>query len=393
MIHWKLSYFLNRSYSIHSLLHSKPTKLETLTTDGQLLSFLLVSCDRHRQPCPYKYKRMEVADKLGISVRDVRLCDPAFHDQMYMFGVREGAILLKLGTISGFIQHNRMLLFNPGTRGVRIIGERVWHAWRHRNQVLEEGRRDGNEEIHTNARLGDRKLLSFELLCLQEATRYVLSDLQSEVDQLHDGVTRNLARQTFEDRGPSVKILQDTLIQKTSLQSLYMKIANLKSTTKNILGADEDMASMYLTDFQMGNKREESDHAEVEVMFEIWYQMLEEMQLDIESMRASILHREELSRLQLDSRRNDIMQLELRVSVLTCCLTASALLAGLFGMNLQIGFESSIVAFWTVFGGTWLSTAILYMIATKQCISYGLLQPVFRRQNFRFWNKIFKKIF
>eukprot|EP01066_Platyproteum_vivax_P010386 Platyproteum_vivax@DN4636_c0_g1_i1.p1 len=332
---------------------------------------LCVPSDPKESPQRLVYKRSQIAQELGLSMRDIRLCNPAFEEEMFMFGVREGSILLKMGTLNGFIKHDRMILFEPESLHVRTVASHVWRKWKEWN--VPDSKEGFSEEVNK----------TFEFLCLQTATKHVLSDLHGQVDETQDRVARNLHHQSLSDSILSVQLLHETLLLKSRLHALEVKIMSMKQACKNVLTADEDMAAMYLSDIAQGGHRAVSDHEDVEQWFEIWYQMLQQLQLDIDSMRANILHQEELTRLHLDSTRNEIMQLELRSSLLMCCLTIVTLTAGLFGMNLKSFLEDSNWFFWTLFVGSWVSAVVMYVVVGRHFIHKGLLKPMYKDTNLK----------
>jgi len=57
-----------------------------------------------------------------------------------------------------------------------------------------------------------------------------------------------------------------------------------------------------------------------------------------------VRHTEDIIELILDANRNSLLGLDLRVSIATMGLTAGALIAALFGMNVRILFLS--LSFW-----------------------------------------------
>ncbi|KAG8838518.1 magnesium ion transporter [Serendipita sp. 400] len=112
-----------------------------------------------------------------------------------------------------------------------------------------------------------------------------------------------------------------------------------------VLEQDEDLAAMYLSDKKAGKPRVNSDHDELEVLLESFSKQVEEIVNESETTMHNISATQEIVELLLDANRNNLLALDLKVSIITMGLGAGALFAGLFGMNLANYMEESVVAF------------------------------------------------
>ncbi|KAG8785630.1 magnesium ion transporter [Serendipita sp. 397] len=102
---------------------------------------------------------------------------------------------------------------------------------------------------------------------------------------------------------------------------------------------------MYLSDKKAGKPRVNSDHDELEVLLESFSKQVEEIVNESETTMHNISATQEIVELLLDANRNNLLALDLKVSIITMGLGAGALFAGLFGMNLANYMEESVVAF------------------------------------------------
>ena len=89
---------------------------------------------------------------------------------------------------------------------------------------------------------------------------------------------------------------------------------------------------MYLTAKQLGAPRDSHDHEELELLMESFDKQVEEIVSEIENLSANVSATEAIVELILDSNRNELLALDLKVSIGTLGLTSGALVAGLFGM-------------------------------------------------------------
>ena len=89
---------------------------------------------------------------------------------------------------------------------------------------------------------------------------------------------------------------------------------------------------MYLTAKSLGAPRDASEHEELELLMESFDKQVEEIVSEVENLSANVSATEAIVELILDSNRNELLALDLKVSIGTLGLTSGALVAGLFGM-------------------------------------------------------------
>eukprot|EP00611_Tribonema_gayanum_P016585 TRINITY_DN2894_c0_g1_i4.p5 TRINITY_DN2894_c0_g1~~TRINITY_DN2894_c0_g1_i4.p5 ORF type:complete len:133 (+),score=35.15 TRINITY_DN2894_c0_g1_i4:1695-2093(+) len=117
---------------------------------------------------------------------------------------------------------------------------------------------------------------------------------------------------------------------------------------------------MYLTDAQRHKKRKDSDHEDVELIFENYLMQVELISSDIKDDQNEITNTEEIVDIELDVIRNRILQVELLLSISAFMVTLGALWTGIFGMNLKSHLEEQPHMFWVVTGAifAWIFTSI-----------------------------------
>lgn len=96
---------------------------------------------------------------------------------------------------------------------------------------------------------------------------------------------------------------------------------------------DEDLAAAYLTAKASHTPRSATDHEELELLLENYSQHLEGILSEISGALADVQSTQNVVELLLDSSRNMLLVLDLRLSVATLGMTTGALGAGLLGMN------------------------------------------------------------
>ncbi|KAJ2388437.1 magnesium ion transporter, partial [Coemansia sp. RSA 2559] len=125
-------------------------------------------------------------------------------------------------------------------------------------------------------------------------------------------------------------------------------VLNIRDAIEEVLEQDEDLASMYLTEKLHGLTRKKDDHDDVELMMETYLKQVEEIVNHIESASSHVRTTEDVVNIILDSQRNSLLLLEIRLTILTVGLSTGTFITGLFGMNLLSTLESHPEAFFVV---------------------------------------------
>lgn len=95
---------------------------------------------------------------------------------------------------------------------------------------------------------------------------------------------------------------------------------------------------MYLTSTSLGRPRAMHDHVKLELLLESFTQQVEEIVSEIDNTVANMQSTQEIAELMLDSGRNALMTLDIKISIATLGMGTGALLAGVFGMNVSFEF-------------------------------------------------------
>jgi Mg2+ and Co2+ transporter CorA len=91
---------------------------------------------------------------------------------------------------------------------------------------------------------------------------------------------------------------------------------------------------MYLSDKSRGKAHATSDHLEVELMLEHYLSLADELSSTAKAASSSLQSTQSMLSVVLDSQRNDLIVMDLRANLATLAISLSALVTGLFGMNL-----------------------------------------------------------
>ncbi|KAG8758592.1 magnesium ion transporter [Serendipita sp. 396] len=269
------------------------------------------------------FKRSDLCQEHRLNARDLRKIDSRIPNLVPTILVRKEAFLVNILHIRALIKADTVLLFDTyGSADSRLHSIFLYHL-------------EHNLKKHTQN-------LPYEFRALESVLLSVLSALESEMV-----FTRHLV-------GGLLAELEDDIDREEFKRLLHYsrRLGNFQNRAKlvqeaidEVLEQDEDLAAMYLSDKKAGKPRVNSDHDELEVLLESFSKQVEEIVNESETTMHNISATQEIVELLLDANRNNLLALDLKVSIITMGLGAGALFAGLFGMNLANYMEESVVAF------------------------------------------------
>ena len=305
-----------------------------------------------------EFKKSELIAKYGLLPRDLRKIDSALLPHIL---VRKSAILLNLLHLRVLIQADRVLVFD------------AYGSTDSYTQSMFMYDLEGKLRQKTDARAST--YLPYEFRALEAVLISVTSGLESEFEGVREPVVRVL-RELEEDIDRDK--LRHLLIHSKKLGTFEQKARLVRDAINDLLEADDDLATMYLTERAQGKTREEGDHPEVEMLLESYHKICDDIVEISGNIISNIRNTEEVVKAILDANRNALMLLEIKFSIGTLGLAAGTLLAGLYGMNLKNFFEESEHAFTIV-------SVICWGMSGVVCL-YGL-KKLSRVQRVRMWGE------
>ena len=306
-----------------------------------------------------EFKKSELIAKYGLLPRDLRKIDSSILPHVL---VRPFAILVNLLHLRVLIQADRVLVFDA-------FGSTDSYTQSLFMYDLEGKLRQKSDKTSPN-------YLPYELRALEAVLISATSGLEAEFTLVRDPVVRVLrALESDIDRDK----LRHLLVHSKKLGTFEQKARLVRDAINDILEADDDLAAMYLTERKStGKPRSETDHQEVEMLLESYHKICDEIVEISGNLISNIRNTEEVTRAILDSNRNELMLLDLKVGIGTLGLAGGTLIAGLYGMNLENFIETSHFAF----GGV---SAVCFGLATIICM-YGM-RKVRKVQKVRMWGE------
>lgn len=261
----------------------------------------------------------------SLQVRDIRQVDPAFAAKPALW-VRHSAFVVSLEGIRAIIFWNKMYMFDTRRSETQELASIAQKCVTSTLDV------DNPQPFEFNALEG---ILIFIAVRLER----VFNDMKPEID-------------TYIHQWPSkltTKMLEELRRRKQQLKHFHSRASTIKTILENLLDEDEEMANMYLTEKQVNKDivRPAHEHMEVETLLEAYLQVIDEHVNHSTLLNDAIDDTEDLVMIHLDKLRNRLLSVELVLSVVSMMFTLGGVIAGVFGMNLQMPlFEDNAPSLW-----------------------------------------------
>lgn len=291
-----------------------------------------------------EFKKTELIAKYGLLPRDLRKIDSSLLPHIL---VRPSAILINLLHLRVLIKYDRVLVLDAyGTTDSYTQSVFMYDL-------------SGKLAQKDNSRQAGG--LPYEFRALEAVLISVTTGLETEFEGVSEPVVRVL-RELEEDIDRDK--LRHLLIYSKKLGTFEQKARLVRDAIDDILDADDDLVSMYLSERAQGKTREEDDHTEVEMLLESYHKVCDEIVQVSGNLVSNIRNTEEIVKAILDANRNSLMLLDLKFSIGTLGIGSGAFIASLYGMNLKNFIEESNLGFIGV--STWS-----FVFAAMVC-AYGL---------------------
>ncbi|KZT24153.1 cora-domain-containing protein [Neolentinus lepideus HHB14362 ss-1] len=285
-----------------------------------------------------QFKKSDLCSEHGLNPRDLRKIDSRIPNLVATILVREQAFLVNILHIRALVKADCVILFDTyGSVDSRLHSVFLYH--------LEHNLKIKGSSSPYEVRALDSILLSVlsaleaEMVFIRNLVGGLLAELEDDID--HDRFKR-------------------LLHYSRRLASFQNRAKLVQQAIDEVLEQDEDLDAMCLTDKKNESGRKAHDHSELEVLLESFSKQVEEIVTEADNTEANVQSTQEIVELILDSNRNSLLALDLKVSIGTMGIGAGALVAGLFGMNLKSSLEDSNYAF---LGMTVLSSVVAGVVA------------------------------
>ncbi|TDL22060.1 cora-domain-containing protein [Rickenella mellea] len=263
-----------------------------------------------------QFKKSELCSEHRLNPRDLRKIDSRIPNLVPTILARKEAILVNMLHIRALVKADAVVLFDTyGSADSRLHSIFLYHL-EHNLKTKGHG-------------------LPYEFRALESILLSVLSALEAEMVFLRNLIGGLLAELEDDiDRDKFKRLLHYS----RRLSAFQNRAKLIQEALEEVLEQDEDLAAMYLSDKKNDRPRQLSDHEELEVLLESFSKQVEEIVNESDNIANNVSSTQEIVELILDSNRNALLALDLKVRSAKCFI------------NLQSHFESNPYAFWTTSG-------------------------------------------
>ncbi|BGP55584.1 hypothetical protein JCM8202_004652 [Rhodotorula sphaerocarpa] len=343
----------NRSgiaYSRHELLadwHAYARKISPLDVqwkgkDQIEAQYLVIKSDGSIEEPKQKLAKQDVIERFGLLPRDLRSLDAHLLDVRPALITCQRSLILCSPIVRAVISHDEIVVVgsdrdNPicDPEDAKKMAEAVVKVM----QYLEL----------TGSATGKQNAPPFELRALEAFLLITVRGLKNVVTELQERVYQTVPQLRF---GVSPAELRDLLECKRAVEDCLLAGRGMQSALTVVLGEDEDLVGMYLTDKAEGKVRNVEDHQQAELLLEYYERRLDETSESCERLRTLLEEIDSNINLVLASTRVRLQNLELQTAIGTLALGAGATIAAFFGMNLTSHIEEDPTAFYWTIGAT-----------------------------------------
>ncbi|KAJ1261393.1 hypothetical protein BS78_09G026200 [Paspalum vaginatum] len=346
--------------------------------------------------------KASIIRRAGVPSRDLRILGPVFSHSSSILA-REKAMVINLEFIRAIVTAEEVLLLDPIVKEVLPFVDHLRQHLPLRSLVGGDGecgpdgngaKKDGSPEGQVpclNEATGAEHELPFEFQVLEVALEVVCSTLDLSVADLERHATPVLDELT---KNVSTRNLERVRSLKSDLTRLLARVQKVRDEIEHLLDDNEDMEHLYLTRKQVQNQQVEAlmssagsnsivpagagvprlnssfrrsvsiatsmhldnDVEDLEMLLEAYFMQLDGIRNRILSVREYIDDTEDYVNIQLDNQRNELIQLQLILTIASFGIAANTYIAGAFAMNIPSSLYSSLYTdgslFWRFVGGT-----------------------------------------
>ncbi|KAL6906453.1 hypothetical protein ACP4OV_004054 [Aristida adscensionis] len=365
--------------------------------------------------------KSSIIRRAGVPPRDLRILGPVFSHSSNILA-REKAMVINLEFIRAIVTAEEILLLDPLAHEVLPFVDQLRQHLPLRSLVGGNGEAGGNGEKQDgspgdqvpclNEATGAEHELPFEFQVLEVALEAVCSSLDTSVADLERHATPVLDELT---KNVSTRNLERVRSLKSDLTRLLARVQKVRDEIEHLLDDNEDMAHLYLTRKQVQNQQVEAlmssaasnsivpagtslsrlnssfrrsvsiatsmhldnDVEDLEMLLEAYFMQLDGIRNRILSVREYIDDTEDYVNIQLDNQRNELIQLQLTLTIASFGIAINTFVAGAFAMNIPCSLyqiqDGSF--FWPFVGGTSSGCFVIFVILLGYAWWKKLLGP------------------
>jgi len=261
-------------------------------------------------------------------------------------------ILVTFGHIKALIGQKDGLLFDAHSPNIQVFGKELFERI---------GVKMKYEYASGTGTFADD---DFELIFLEEILREA-NDVWRRRLQLYEPMVDSLLDDTVASSQQFEAEVRRIAPLKDSLRSFELHVSQNLNALKELMNDDELMLGLLLTERAAAKKRMEildpSLHSAIENVLDNYIRQTNHLCQEINYLLMRVQSKVEFVELSIDTFRNNLITVNVYLSIGAVSLATSTAIAGFFGMNTIHGYEDSVTAFPAiVLGSAIMGGAIAY---------------------------------
>ncbi|KAH9695112.1 Magnesium transporter MRS2-3 [Citrus sinensis] len=255
--------------------------------------------------------------RTGLPARDLRILDPLLSYPSTVLG-RERAIVINLEHIKAIITAQEVLLMNSRDPSVVPFVEEL------QSRIL----------CHYQATKS--QVLPFEFVALEACLEAACSCLENEAKTLEQEAHPALDKLTSKISTLNLERVRQI---KSRLVAITGRVQKVRDELEHLLDDDEDMAEMYLTEKlmqQLENSSTSSINERDDMDDEAYFVQIDGTLNKLSTLREYVDDTEDYINIMLDDKQNHLLQMGVMLTTATLVVSAFVVVAGIFGMNINI---------------------------------------------------------
>ncbi|KAK8564294.1 hypothetical protein V6N13_005474 [Hibiscus sabdariffa] len=355
-----------------------------------------------------EYEKSTIIKRASIPARDFRILGPLFSHSSTILA-RERAMVVNLEFIKAIVTAEEILILDPLQQEVLPFVDRLRLQLPHRSAYKTRGVVAGDvNDSETHVSTGGQWLLApeamedlqgelpFEFQVLEIALEVVCSFLDKTVAELERDAYPALDELA---RNVSTKNLEHVRSLKSNLTRLLARVQKVRDEIEHLLDDNEDMANLYLTRKWIQNQQSEAlsgaaasnsitaipprlprlgsnrsgsmvsshnlydnDVEDLEMLLEAYFIQLDGTRNKILSVREYIDDTEDYVNIQLDNQRNELIQLQLILTIASFAIAIETSVAGWCGVNIPFAWNNKHGVFGIFVGCTTAVSVLIFLL-------------------------------
>eukprot|EP00667_Euglena_gracilis_P005894 EG_transcript_5934 len=318
--HWSRPFPIRAQPARFPTVHREPIRafanVGTIETEPQSLVLRLHRCDLGMATLSRSEAMAEIRTKHGVkmSKRSARIVENvARRDTISAIQLRNGYILLKVEYIKCIILQDRVYLFDVQTPLVAQFAQKLRSALQ------------GHADEH----------LPFLLRCIDLALEAITADYERRLTVFQPVLNAVLASSGLAAHQTSHPALLRLLPLQNALMNFSVTVNEFLSAVKDLSESNQNLWDSLMPGY----------YPEVKLIAESYVKITEELVNEVTQFQRRIDATRATIEAALDIQRNNILNLNVHISIAALTTAIGALVASIFGMNLFNGYEQHLHAF------------------------------------------------